>query len=35
MAGKKKGPTKAKNTTKSVTDLADVPNNTTELKECV
>jgi len=36
MAGKKKGPTKtvAKNMTKTVTD-ADVPNNTTVLKECV
>jgi len=35
MAGKKKGPTKtvAKNTTKIVTEHADVPINTTVLKE--
>jgi len=37
MAGKKKGPVKAvtKNMTKTVTKHADVPNNTTVIKECV
>jgi len=37
MAGKKKGPTKAvaKNTTKTITEHADVPNNTTIIKEYV
>lgn len=37
MAGKKKGPTKAvaKNTTKTIAEQADVPNNATELKEYV